>query len=103
MKQALANANWMDGFVWFLVMAMAWSAYEFIHVGAPVTPAAIAFVLIVWGGAGAGYAILSGWLAARRAAAPEPQAPSADVAEKPATPVASRAERRRAERGRKTG
>lgn len=107
MKRLLAEAKWMDGAVWTLLMFAVFASVELIVLGARADAAFWTRQFVVWGLAGAGYAVLSGWLARRRAqwvattdAAPQPAmaessrgGPEADP-----EPVSDRAERRRAAR-----
>jgi hypothetical protein len=67
-NELLANARWMDGLVWFVVTGFAWLAYETVYLGAPLSAGLLIQVVVIWGLAGSGYAILSGWFANRAAA-----------------------------------
>lgn len=101
MKQLLDEAKWMDGAVWTLLMFTVFATIELLLLGAQANAAFWSRQIIVWGLAGAGYAVLSGWLERKRAArdaqttsAAEPQAAVAAETETP--PAGDRAQRRRA-------
>ncbi|WP_075995536.1 hypothetical protein [Salaquimonas pukyongi] len=65
MKDLLANARWMDGAVWTVLMIALWCAYEFGYRGVAADALTILQIVVVWALAGAGFAILSGWFAQR--------------------------------------
>lgn len=66
MKRLIDEAKWMDGAVWTVLMVTVFSAYEIYFRG--VVPDGLYWVrqVVIWGLAGAGYAVLSGWLERRR-------------------------------------
>ena len=65
MNRLIQNARWMDGAVWFVLMSFIWLVYETQFLGAPLTVGLIVQVILVWGAAGAGFAVLSGYFAER--------------------------------------
>lgn len=103
MKRLLDEAKWMDGAVWTLLMFTVFASVELLLLGAHADAAFWARQIVVWGLAGAGYAVLSGWLGRRRAERDAALAVASDIAAAEETisqpePEGDRAERRRAAR-----
>lgn len=94
--QLLDNAKWRNGAIWTAVMLALVAFWELRIQGIEPTPEWFVSRLMIWGVAGAGYAILTGWLATRKAAKSAP-AVEAEVGERKFEGP-SRAARRAAER-----
>ena len=96
----LEEARWMDGAVWTLLMFTVFASVELLVLDAHPDAGFWTRQAVVWGLAGAGYAILSGWLARKQAerdvelATATPEGRAEDVPDEP-EPTISRAERRR--------
>jgi len=93
--QLLDHAKWRSGAIWTAVMLMLVAGWEIGVRKVEPTPEWYVTQLMIWGAAGAGYAILSGWLARRAGAA---KAPAVSAKKPPGADAPSRAARRAAER-----